>query len=125
MAAARREEIVRLAVRTRRANPQSEQRNTPGRRSALTKPVRWQRGQLIASKGIGGGHSAVAGDSQVGRLSEVQKLDGSVSASYEADRSGWSRRIHNVRKYADSDEAGRGLRSEAGRGSDGKTMQLV
>lgn len=79
MAAARREEIVRLAVRTRRANPQSEQRNARGRRSALTKPVRWQRGQLIASKGIGGGHSAVAGDSQVGRLSEVQKLDGSVT----------------------------------------------
>jgi hypothetical protein len=44
MVTAWREEIVRRLWRTMRAKPQSEQHKIPDSRSALTKPVCWQRG---------------------------------------------------------------------------------
>jgi hypothetical protein len=44
MVTAWREEIVRRLWRTMRAKPQSEKHKIPGSRSALTKPVCWQRG---------------------------------------------------------------------------------
>ena len=61
IAAALRERIARLHWRTMRAKSQSEQRIIPGKRSALTKPVCWQRGQVIARSGMAEGIASLEG----------------------------------------------------------------
>jgi hypothetical protein len=61
IAAALRERIARLHWRTMRAKSQSEQRIIPGKRSALTKPVCWQSGQVIARSGMVEGLASLEG----------------------------------------------------------------